>query len=75
MKFHNQEHFEFEALPKKAREELLDFYEFLLDKYGKMERKKSMAERKKLCFFESVKKHSFTLPHDYKFDREALHER
>ena len=33
------------------------------------------SEEKKIKFFESLEKHSFPWPEDYKFDRDELHER
>jgi len=56
-------------LPEEVKKELLDFYEYLANKYGK----KKLKDKK--TFFESVKLHLFKLPEDYIFDREELHER
>ncbi len=66
-------------LPETARQELLDFYEFLLKKYSKeatvlSNQPLSMAERRKIlrAMFQKIQGQ---LPPDYKLDREALHER
>ncbi|MEJ5310174.1 MAG: DUF2281 domain-containing protein [Anaerolineae bacterium] len=66
-------------LPEIARQELLDFYEFLLKKYSKeaatsSNQALSVAERRKIlrAMFQEI--HG-ELPPDYKLDREALHER
>ena len=58
-----------DILPEEVKKELLDFYEYLVNKYGR----KKLKDRK--AFFESVKAHSFKLPEAYKFNREELHER
>lgn len=65
----------FEHLPEDARKELLDFYEYLLFKHGKSQGQAIPLHKRKEHFFKSVKKHLFTLPDGYKFDREELHER
>lgn len=66
-------------LPEIARQELLDFYEFLLKKYQKetvtlSDHALSMAERRKIlrAMFQEI--HG-KLPPDYTLDRETLHER
>lgn len=61
------------VLPKEVKKELLDFYKYLVIKYRKKEPKQKSFLKK--SFFESLKKHSFKLPEDYKFNREELHER
>jgi hypothetical protein len=58
-----------DILPEGLRKELLDFYEFLVQKHS------VKKKRAKNAFFESVKLHSFKLPMDYRFNREELHER
>jgi hypothetical protein len=58
-----------DILPEEVKKQLLDFYEYLANKYGK----KKLKDKK--VFFESVKLHSFKLPEDYKLNREELHER
>lgn len=63
------------ALPEEVKKELLDFYEYLIAKYAKQQVNLKSLARNKKAFFESVKMHSFKLPKDYRFDREALHER
>ena len=62
-------------LPEEARKELLDFYEYLLNKCGGAKKEKPTMEKRKLQFFKSIKKHSFVLPENYEFNREELHER
>ena len=64
-----------EILPEEARKELLDFYEYLLNKCGRAEKEEVAMEKRKLQFFKSVKRHSFVLPENYGFNREELHER
>ena len=61
---------DFSILPEEARRELIDFYEFLLEKY--VRRRKNA---RKETFFSMIKKHSFTLPSTYRFNREELYER
>lgn len=56
-------------LPEEVKKELIDFYEYLANKYGK----KKLKDKK--AFFVSVKLHSFKLPEGYRFDREDMHER
>jgi hypothetical protein len=58
------------VLPEEARKVLKNFHNYLLVKYDK-----KYKELRKRLFFESVRKHAFVLPEDYKFDREELHER
>ncbi|MEW6107764.1 MAG: DUF2281 domain-containing protein [Nitrospirota bacterium] len=64
-----------DILPDEVKKELIDFYEFLLKKYGKKNFKLKSPVKDKRVFFESVKKHAINLPKDYKFNREELHER
>ncbi len=64
-----------DILPEEVKKELLDFYEYLVTKYGKKQLKLKGTKKDKKVFFESVRKHSFKLPGDYKFNREELHER
>lgn len=66
-------------LPEIARQELWDFYEFLLKKYQKETATSSdqiltATERRKIlrAMFQEI--HG-KLPPDYKLDRETLHER
>ncbi len=63
----NYDKLDLDVLPDDAKRELIDFYEYLKEKYGK----KGKKER----FFDFVEKHKFKLPKDYKFDREEAHER
>ncbi len=63
------EEIDMDVLPEEVKIELMDFYEYLVNKYTK----KRLKDKK--AFFESVKTHSFKLPEDYKFNREELYER
>ena len=65
-----EEKIDLSLLPEEARRELIDFYEFLLEKYVKG--KKNMEKE---SFFRTIKKHSFNLPFNYNFEREEIHER
>lgn len=61
-------------LPRAARAELLDFYEFLRGKYGAITKPHQKAARaKQVCDRASAR--SLKLPADYHFDRDELHER
>lgn len=66
-------------LPEDVKRELLDFYEFLLNKYtvsvSLNTSDKSELSDKKKHFIESIEKHSYNLPKNFKFDREELYER
>ncbi len=70
-----------ERLPEHARTELSDFYSFLVKKYGGSVKKKyshripSDLEKQKSRFFEKVASHVVTIPSDYQFNRDELHER
>lgn len=75
MQARKEKQLDLERLPEGARRELFDFYGYLLNKYGRGKKEKVAMEKRKTHFFESVKKHSFTLPENYKFNREELHER
>lgn len=63
-----------EKLPRSARNELLDFYEFLSAKYTGKKKSVSHAEEARL-FCERARRRSFVLPGDYRFDRDEIHER
>ena len=64
-----------DILPVEVKRELLDFYEYLVNKYYKDNiRNGNLSERKK-SFFKLIEKYSFKLPKGYKFNREELHER
>ncbi len=56
-----------EVLPDDAKRELIDFYEYLVRKYGKKKRVDKLME--------IFNKYNIKLPKDYKFDREEIHER
>lgn len=64
-----------DILPDEVKKELLDFYEYLITKYGKKQLELKSPVKDRRVFFESVKKHVINLPKDYKFNREELHER
>lgn len=60
-------------LPKAAQEELVTFYEFLVFKYQGQERlARSEKQRILSAIFQEA---DGTLPPNYTFNREALHER
>jgi hypothetical protein len=66
-----------ESLPSSARRELMDFYEFLLQKYAassKSTRKPHSSERMKRLQRIFEDSHG-TLPKGYRFNREEAHER
>jgi hypothetical protein len=60
-----------EVLPFMVRKELVDYYEFLVNKYLVVEEKKTKKEE----FFATVRKQKYTLPTTYKFDRDWANER
>jgi hypothetical protein len=64
-----------DRLPEAARNELYDFYEFLMKKYAPNVRTPRTTAGARSDFFSKVDSHSFTLPADYHFDRDELHER
>ncbi|TWJ11123.1 hypothetical protein [Geobacter argillaceus] len=70
-----RESFNLNILPKVARAELRDFYEFLCSKYGiaaAKQTKQSNAARN-LC--DRAAARAIKIPADYRFDRDELHER
>ena len=64
-----------ERLPEPARNELYDFYEFLVKKYVPVLTKTSSDREAKKLFFQNVTSRAFPLPANYTFDRNELHER
>ena len=64
-----------ERLPENARIALLDFYEFLVRKYVKSFNSAKAGALAKEKFFQKVASRSFSLPADYTFDRDEIHER
>ena len=62
------------ALPEVAQQELLTFYEFLLFKYeSRLVNGKNRERKQRLTrLFQEIQG---TLPADYTFDRDQLHER
>lgn len=66
---------EIDRLPESARNELYDFYEFLVQKYASALSKSHPDRETKERFFKNVTSHAFSLPTDYTFDRNELHER
>jgi len=64
-----------ERLPESARNELYDFYEFLVKKYVPVLTKSGSGREAKDAFFDNVTFRSFSLPANYTFDRNELHER
>jgi hypothetical protein len=71
-----------DLLPDGARKEIVDFYEYLLNKYSRKndavknsEMKKKSGARTVRTFLSRTEKLSFDLPRDYCFDRDSLHDR
>jgi len=72
-----------DLLPEGARKEIVEFYEYLLNKYSarKIEFKKDSSEKKKMVrqssksFFKKIEAFTFDLPKDYQFDRDSLYDR
>ncbi|MBI5484970.1 MAG: DUF2281 domain-containing protein [Deltaproteobacteria bacterium] len=64
-----------ERLPEPARIELYDFYEFLVKKYVPVVTKTSSDHEAKKLFFKNLAARTFSLPANYTFDRNELHER
>lgn len=60
-------------LPKNARQEIYDFYNFLRTKYDA--KKGQKKENGKALFLRSVENQKFHLPEDYTFNRELANER
>jgi hypothetical protein len=60
-----------ELLPPLVQQELIDYYLFLVNKYITNNEKNTKKEE----FFQSVNLHRYTLPKDYKFDRDLANER
>ncbi|RMA93330.1 hypothetical protein [Hydrogenothermus marinus] len=56
-----------EKLSEEARKSLIDFYEYLIDKYKKEEKKIKLIK-----LFENIEG---VLPENYKFNREEIHDR
>jgi hypothetical protein len=72
-----QKTIQIESLPSRARRELMDFYEFLLQKYAaplKRSRKPLASERMKRLQRIFEDSHG-TLPKGYRFNRDEAHER
>jgi hypothetical protein len=60
-------------LPRNARQEIYDFYNFLRSKHdAKKDQKK---ETGKVLFMKGVESQKFHLPEDYTFNRELANER
>jgi hypothetical protein len=71
-----------DLLPDGARKEIVDFYEYLLNKYSRKNdviknsgMKKKSGARTARIFLSKTEKLSFDLPKDYRFDRDSLHDR
>jgi hypothetical protein len=60
-------------LPRNARQEIYDFYNFLRSKYEV--KKDQKEENRKALFMKSIEKQRFHLPDDYTFNRESANER
>ncbi len=55
-------------LPFGVRQQVLEYYQFLLYKYGKEAPKQPIVD--KATFVTSMRNNRFVLPADYRFDRE-----
>lgn len=60
-------------LPGNAKQEIMDFYQYLLTKYSIMKDKKK--DDRKLGFLKNVEKQRFHLSSDYTFNRDEANER
>ena len=60
-----------EGLPPEAKESLINFFEFIKQKYKGYDIKHSKSKKKLLQLME---KGMYTLPEDYTFDREELYD-
>ncbi len=58
-------------LPEDARKELIDFYEFLLEKYGARNKKDSLKDIKKILLIDKIQIDT----RSWKFSREELYEK
>lgn len=58
-------------LPKHIQQELYDYYLFLINKYVS----EKEIDTKKEVFLRSIEEHRYSLPENYKFDRELANER
>jgi len=59
------------TLSKSVKNELIDYYQFLLLKYG--EEKRNLNQEK--TFLEVARKYRTPMPVDFKFDRDEANER
>ena len=57
-------------LPEDARRELIDFYEFLLEKYGVRNKRNKLEEIKKILLIDKIQVDT----RSWKFSREELYE-
>lgn len=60
-------------LPGNAKQEIMDFYKYLLTKYSI--RKDKKKDNRKLGFLKNVEKQRFHLASDYIFNRDDANER
>jgi hypothetical protein len=63
----------FLALPDIAKNELIEFYEFLVFKYR--QKPKSQLDEKRVILSTIFQEADGKLPSEYKFNREEIHER
>ncbi|MCF8386793.1 MAG: hypothetical protein K9G58_02650 [Bacteroidales bacterium] len=63
------------SLSEEARKELKIFYDFLVFKYQKPNRKHNTEEEKIKSFVNFAENHQIELPKDYKFNREEANRR
>lgn len=72
-----QKTIQIESLPSRARRELMNFYEFLLQKYAApLERSRKPLSSERMKRLQRIFKYSHgTLPKGYRFNRDEAHER
>jgi len=63
------------SLTDEAKNELESFYEYLVFKYKKKVKRKTIGENKKEKFEKFADKHLINLPENFKFNRDEAHER
>ena len=62
----------FSQLPEKAQAEISEFLQFVIYKYNI---KIANWDNKKNDFLSKIEKHKYSLPKDYKFNRDEVNER
>jgi hypothetical protein len=64
-------HLNIEGLPRKARQAIIDFYEFVRHKYRESDQKPSKSRQKTI---EIMEKGAYNLPKDFTFNRDELYD-